>query len=33
MLRILADSGGLIIREPFAPAAEAGASCTVLMLR
>ncbi|MFI0849618.1 gephyrin-like molybdotransferase Glp [Mesorhizobium sp. IMUNJ 23232] len=33
MLRILADSGGLIIREPFAPAAETGASCMVLMLR
>ncbi|MEQ1955571.1 gephyrin-like molybdotransferase Glp [Mesorhizobium sp. CN2-181] len=33
MLRILADSGGLIIREPFAPAAEKDAPCAVLMLR
>jgi molybdopterin molybdotransferase len=33
MLRILADSGGLIIRRPFAPAAEQGAPCTILMLR
>jgi molybdopterin molybdotransferase len=33
MLRILADSGGLIIRPPFAPAVEEGAACTVLMLR
>jgi molybdopterin molybdotransferase len=33
MLRILAGSGGLIIREPFAPAVETGAPCTVLMLR
>ncbi len=33
MLRMLADANGLIVREPFAPAAEAGASCTVLMLR
>ena len=24
MLKLLADAGGLIIREPFAPAAEAG---------
>lgn len=33
MLRMLADAGGLIVREPFAPAAEAGAACRVLMLR
>ncbi|PSJ61707.1 gephyrin-like molybdotransferase Glp [Kumtagia ephedrae] len=32
MLRILADSGGLIVRAPFAPAADQGDSCTVLML-
>jgi molybdopterin molybdotransferase len=33
MLRRLADAEGLIVREPFAPAAEAGANCRVLMLR
>ncbi|RJT36176.1 molybdopterin molybdenumtransferase MoeA [Mesorhizobium waimense] len=33
MLRMLADADGLIVREPFAPAAAAGASCSVLMLR
>jgi molybdopterin molybdotransferase len=33
MLRTLADANGLIVREPFAPAAEAGAPCRVLMLR
>jgi molybdopterin molybdotransferase len=33
MLRLLADANGLIVREPFAPAAAAGAPCTVLMLR
>lgn len=33
MLRTLADANGLIVREPFAPAAEAGAECRVLMLR
>jgi molybdopterin molybdotransferase len=33
MLRTLADAGGLIVREPRAPAAEAGSSCRVLMLR
>jgi molybdopterin molybdotransferase len=33
MLRMLADANGLIVREPFAPAAEAGAPCRVLMLR
>lgn len=33
MLRILADANGLIVREPFAPAAEAGEACRVLMLR
>ncbi len=33
MLRMLADANGLIVREPFAPAAEAGATCSVLMLR
>jgi molybdopterin molybdotransferase len=33
MLKLLADAGGLIIREPFAPAAEAGAACRVLLLR
>ncbi|ESY53175.1 MULTISPECIES: gephyrin-like molybdotransferase Glp [unclassified Mesorhizobium] len=33
MLRMLADANGLIVREPFAPAAEAGAACSVLMLR
>lgn len=33
MLRILAEAGGLVIREPFAPAAEAGDPCRILMLR
>ncbi|BCM19671.1 gephyrin-like molybdotransferase Glp [Mesorhizobium sp. J8] len=33
MLRMLADANGLIVREPFAPAAETGAECRVLMLR
>jgi len=33
MLRMLADANGLIVREPFAPAAGAGAECSVLMLR
>ncbi len=33
MLRMLADANGLIVREPFAPAAEAGAGCSVLMFR
>jgi molybdopterin molybdotransferase len=33
MLRTLADANGLIVREPFAPAAQAGADCRVLMLR
>jgi molybdopterin molybdotransferase len=33
MLRMLADANGLIVREPFAPAAEVGAECSVLMLR
>lgn len=33
MLRMLADANGLIVREPFAPAAEAGDICKVLMLR
>ncbi|TIS81024.1 MAG: molybdopterin molybdenumtransferase MoeA, partial [Mesorhizobium sp.] len=33
MLRMLADANGLIVRQPFAPAAEAGEECTVLMLR
>jgi len=33
MLRMLADANGLIVREPFAPALEAGAECSVLMLR
>ena len=33
MLRMLADANGLIVRQPFAPAAEAGAECNVLMLR
>lgn len=33
MLRMLADANGLIVREPFAPAAEAGDACKVLMLR
>jgi molybdopterin molybdotransferase len=33
MLRMLADANGLIVREPFAPAAQAGDECNVLMLR
>ena len=33
MLRMLADANGLIVRAPFAPAAAAGAPCSVLMLR
>ena len=33
MLRRIADAEGLIVREPFAPAAQAGAACRVLMLR
>ena len=33
MLRMLADANALIVREPFAPAAEVGAECRVLMLR
>ncbi|MDG4908042.1 molybdopterin molybdotransferase MoeA [Mesorhizobium sp. WSM4898] len=33
MLRMLADANGLIVRQPFAPAAEAGEECSVLMLR
>ncbi|MBZ9759778.1 molybdopterin molybdotransferase MoeA [Mesorhizobium sp. CA8] len=33
MLRTLAEANGLIVREPFAPAAETGAECSVLMLR
>jgi molybdopterin molybdotransferase len=33
MLKTLADSNGLIIRKPHAPAAAAGEYCRVLMLR
>ncbi|MDX8495411.1 molybdopterin molybdotransferase MoeA [Mesorhizobium sp. VK22B] len=33
MLKMLADANGLIVRQPFAPTAEAGAECSVLMLR
>jgi molybdopterin molybdotransferase len=33
MLRRMADANALIVREPFAPAADAGAACRVLMLR
>lgn len=33
MLRLLAESGGLIVRAPLAPAAEESEPCTVLMLR
>ncbi|MDX8511507.1 molybdopterin molybdotransferase MoeA [Mesorhizobium captivum] len=33
MLKMLADANGLILRQPFAPTAEAGAECSVLMLR
>ena len=32
MLRVLAASGGLIVRAPFAPASDAGEPCQVLML-
>ncbi|MEQ1944326.1 gephyrin-like molybdotransferase Glp [Mesorhizobium sp. VNQ89] len=33
MLRLLADAGGLIVREPFAPEVKAGDPCRVLLLR
>jgi molybdopterin molybdotransferase len=33
MLRTLSDANGLIVRAPFAPAAAAGETCSVLMLR
>ncbi|WP_353641754.1 gephyrin-like molybdotransferase Glp [Mesorhizobium sp. WSM2239] len=33
MLKIFADANALIVREPFAAAADVGASCDVLMLR
>ncbi|MDX8447346.1 molybdopterin molybdotransferase MoeA [Mesorhizobium captivum] len=33
MLKMLADANSLIVRQPFAPTAEAGAECSVLMLR
>ncbi|RUW21458.1 MULTISPECIES: gephyrin-like molybdotransferase Glp [unclassified Mesorhizobium] len=33
MLRMLADANGLVVREPFAPAAAVGDACRVLMLR
>jgi molybdopterin molybdotransferase len=33
MLRILAEARALVVREPFAPAAAAGDSCRILMLR
>ncbi|RJG45343.1 MULTISPECIES: gephyrin-like molybdotransferase Glp [unclassified Mesorhizobium] len=33
MLRTFTEANALIIREPFAPAAEAGAPCTVLRIR
>lgn len=33
MLRTLAESGGLVVRPPFAPAAETGDICRVQMLR
>jgi molybdopterin molybdotransferase len=33
MLKIFADANALIVREPFAAAADAGASCEVLLLR
>jgi molybdopterin molybdotransferase len=33
MLRRMAEAGGLIVREPFAPTAQAGDACRVLMLR
>ena len=32
MLRVLAASGGLIVRPPFAPASQAGEPCRILML-
>ena len=32
MLRVLAESGALIIRPPFAPAADTGDACEILML-
>jgi molybdopterin molybdotransferase len=32
MLRLLADAGGLIVRDPFAAAADAGAPCRLLLL-
>jgi molybdopterin molybdotransferase len=32
MLKLLAQAGGLVIREPFAPAAQAGDPCRVLLL-
>jgi molybdopterin molybdotransferase len=33
MLKTLAEANALIIREPYAPAAEVGAPCKVMMLR
>jgi molybdopterin molybdotransferase len=33
MLKLFADAGGLVIRRPFVPAASAGDSCRVLLLR
>jgi molybdopterin molybdotransferase len=33
MLKVFADANALIVREPFATAADAGAPCDVLMLR
>ena len=33
MLNTLASANALIVREPFAPAAPAGAACRLLMLR
>lgn len=33
MLRLLADANALVVRAPFAPAAEAGEPCDILMLR
>ncbi len=33
MLRRMADAQGLIVRAPFAPAADEGDACRVLMLR
>ena len=32
MLKLLAQAGGLVIREPFAGAAQAGDPCRVLLL-